>query len=196
MIKLVIFDAYGVILDGGYPQTCQLLGKKFDYDWKELYAVFYTKYFNMAAEKKITQKEAWDKAIEELGLPIERTELLKLHYGLMSLNKRVAELAQSLDVNTLLLSKNTREQFADAERLIGFQKYFKNVINTWELGLQKASEETCNYLFDKFNVKPEEIIYIDDQEQNLAVPKKLGVKTILYEDFDQFKSEFDRFMKQ
>lgn len=34
------------------------LAKKFNKNWQELYAVFYTKYFNLAAENKISEIDA------------------------------------------------------------------------------------------------------------------------------------------
>ena len=113
----------------------------------------------------------------------------------MSLNKQVAYFAKSLEMNTLLLSKNTRSQFYDAESLLHFKKYFKNVINTWEIRLPKASKETCNYIFKKFNIKSNEVIYTDDQQQNLEIPKTLGIHTILFKDFKQFKKEFNKINK-
>ena len=189
-IKLVIFDAYGVVLTGGYPPTMKYLAKKFKRNWKELYAVIYTKYFNMAAERKITQAKAWEKAVKELKLPATWQEVRMIHYSLIGLNKPIISFIKKIDTNILLLSKNTRSQFHDSNKKLGFRKYFKNVLNTWELRLPKASEKTCRYIFKKFNIKPDEVIYIDDKEQNLEAAKKLGVHTILYKNFSQFKKEF------
>ena len=67
------------------------------------------------------------------------------------------------------------------------------MINTWELGLPKASRKTINVITKRFKVKPSEIIYIDDQESNLVEARKMGIKTIFYQNFKQFKKEFDRY---
>jgi len=196
-IKLIIFDAYGVTLTGGYPDTCKFLGKKYRRDWKELYGIIYKKYFNQAAERKITQQAAWERAIKELGLPLSVKEIKKIHYDLKGLNKKVIIFLPKIDKNikVLLLSKNTRSQFADDEKNLGFRKYFKNVINTWEIGLPKASAKTIFYLSKKFKVKPEEMIFIDDQPENLVEAEKLGVMIILYKNFEQFKKDLIRNIK-
>jgi FMN phosphatase YigB (HAD superfamily) len=194
-IKLVILDAYGVTLTGGYPPTCQFLAKKFKMDWRHIYAIIYIKYFNQAAERKITQQVAWELAIKELNLPISVKEVKKIHYRLMGLNKKVIDYVQkTADPSTkiLLLSKNTRSQFADVNKKVGFRKHFKYVMNTWELNLPKASEKTIRYLAKKFRVKFSEIIYIDDQAENLTAARKLGAKTILYKNFNQFKKDFSK----
>lgn len=196
--KLVIFDAYGVTLTGGFPPTMKWLGKRFKKDWKKLFDVFYKKYFNMAAERKITQREAWERPIKELQLPIKWKDLRDKHYSFMDINKKVINLVKKLnkETNTLLLSKNTRTQFYDVNKILNFKSYFKHAINTWELNLPKASKETCRYIFRRFNVKPEEVIYIDDQKNNLTDAKKLGVHTIFYKNFTQFKKDFHKVYKR
>ena len=191
-IKLVIFDCYGAVLSKGYPDTVAVLSKRFNISEKKIFEVMYTKYFNMAARRKISQKEAWEKAIEELGLPITRKELLEIHFGLLKINKSVFEIAKQLRKKyaTLLLSKNTRSQFAETKKRFPIVwKNFDSVINTWELGLPKASGETIREICRRFKVKPAEIVFIDDQKDNLVEPKKMGVKIIFYKNFSQFKKE-------
>lgn len=194
-IKLIIFDVYGPILNGGYPQTSQVLAKKYNRNWKEIYEVLYKKYFNQAAERKITQKEAWIFAVKELKLPISWKELRKIHYDLMSINNGVVnfvllKIRKYPDIATLLLSKNTRSQLSDAKKKLNMHKSFNYVINTWELGLPKASRETMVYILGKFKLSANEVLYVDDQKENLIEAKKLGIKTILYQDLESFKKEF------
>ena len=197
-IKLIIFDAYGVCLTGGYPPTCKFFAKKFKRNWKELYSVIYTKYFNQAALKQISQENAWLKAIRELNLPISVNALKKKHYGLMGTNKSVLQLANKLKKNykILLLSKNTRSQFKDInDKFPELKKTFgKNIMNTWEYNLPKASKETVRVICKKYDVKPKEILYIDDLEQNLSAPKQMGVKTILYKNFNQVSKKLNSYL--
>ncbi|MBU0472213.1 MAG: HAD-IA family hydrolase [Nanoarchaeota archaeon] len=196
-IKLVIFDAYGVTLNEGYPNTMKFLAKKYDKDKDYLYKIFYTKYLNLAANRKITQKQAWIQSVKETNLPIDYKEVKKIHYSLMKKNAKVIKLADEIgkETNTLLLSKNTRSQLFEVNHILDFKKHFKNVINTWELGIPKASKETCEFLLKRFKVKPEEVIYIDDQESNLTDAKKIGIKTIFYQNFEQFKKDFYKIYK-
>jgi FMN phosphatase YigB (HAD superfamily) len=197
-IKLIIFDAYGVILTGGYPDTCKYLAKKFKVNWQDVYDVIYKKYCNKAAMRDITQKEAWENSVRELNLPIKWQEVRSIHYSLMGINKRVAVVAEKYrdsEIRTLLLSKNTRSQFSDVSKMLGFKKYFNDAINTWELGLPKASKKTLDYLMKRYGVKPDEIVYIDDQKENLKEAKKIGVKTIFYQSFEQFLKELNKYLK-
>jgi len=195
-IKLIIFDCYGVCLNQGYPNTSKFLAKKYGLKWQTVQKVIYNKYFNQAALKKISQNTAWQKAIKELGLPLSVEQLKRFHYGLMKTNPKILDLARKLKEHYViaLLSKNTREQFRDANRKFPVLKqvFGKNLINTWEHGLPKASEETINFLCKKFRVKPSEILYFDDQADNLKIPKLMGVQTVLYKNFSQFQRELKK----
>jgi len=88
-----------------------------------------------------------------------------------------------------LLSKNTPEQFDEALTREHIRWYFKNIINTLDLKLPKASKATMQYVLKKFKVASEEVVMIDDQDFNLSEAKKLGVHTIYYKSFLQMKRE-------
>jgi len=196
MIKLIIFDAYGVILRGGYPITSKIIASKFKLDQNKVYEILYTKYFNQAALRKITQNEAWGKAIEELQLPISVTEIKRIHFSQIGINNNVLEFARGLkkDYQILLLSKNTRSQLSDTlKKLPAVRKVFgKNIINTWEYGLPKASKETMEFISKRFNTEPKKIAYTDDQQINLDAAAKMGAKVILYKNFTQFKNSISK----
>jgi len=197
MIKLIIFDCYGLVLNEGYPNTAKALAKKYGGPWKKYYEIMYKKYFNLAAERKISQKEAWQNTVDYFQLPITWQELKDLHYHLFKINSQAIELNRELNkkgYKTLLLSKNTRSQFADTCRRFGLKKKFKNVINTWELNLPKASKKTLSVVMDKFKVKSEEVIYADDQENNLVDGRNMGMKTILVKNYQQFKKELNHYL--
>jgi FMN phosphatase YigB (HAD superfamily) len=182
----------------GYPDTAEVLAKRFNIPKGKIHKILYSKYFNQAAGRKITQKKAWQLAAKELNLPLSWQETRDLHIGLIKVNKPVFDLAKKLRKKyvTLMLSKNTRSQFfASKNKLPYVWKGFDFAINTWELNLPKASKKTILTLAKRFKVKPSEILYIDDQEDNLVEPKKLGVKTIFYQNFYQFRKELNNILK-
>ncbi|MFH2097524.1 MAG: HAD hydrolase-like protein [bacterium] len=197
-IKLLIFDGYGVVMASGYPNTCREVSKITGVSAKKIFEVMYKKYFNMAALRKISQVEAWQMTINELKLPITRQKLAKLHMDLLTVRPRDLKFVRSLRKKypTLLLSKNTRSQFTDTKKKNPIVwKSFDYIINTWELGLPKASRKTINFIAKRFKIKPSEMLYVDDQEGNLVEAKKMGVTTILYKNHSQFKRDVLKALK-
>lgn len=198
MVRLIIFDCYGLVLNEGFPNTSQVLAKRYGGKWQGYQKIMYGKYFNMAAERKISQKDAWIKTVKDCHLTMTWQELRDLHYSLMSINERVFRFNKELNkrgYQTLLLSKNTRSQFADVCKKFHLKKSFKNIINTWELGLPKASKTTLREIMRRFKVRASEIVYADDQKDNLVDAKALGIKTVFVKNFKQFKKELNKFLK-
>ena len=186
MIKLIIVDYYGSMTLGSYKETCQWLSKKYKIPYKKVYSIVYHKYFSQAALGKMSERQFALEAIKELGLKETPESIMKKHISFQVPNKPVVKLMKKLQnqgYKILILSKNTPPQFKVALRKMHTRRYFKNIINTFDLKLPKASKETMLYVFKKFKVKPQEVIYIDDQGFNLPQAKKLGVKTIYYRKF-------------
>ncbi len=202
-IKLIIIDFYGVMTKGSYKETCKWLEKKYKkrygYTFDYLYEVVYHKWFSQAAVEKISERESFAGAVRELGLDESWRELRAKHLSFQKLNKSVFNFCLKLQREgfiILLLSKNTHYQFNYALRKMKIRKYFKNIINTLDLGYSKASPQTIKLVMKRYRVKPREVIIVDDQDFNLVEPKKLGVHTVLYKNFRQMKDEFNKIINK
>jgi FMN phosphatase YigB (HAD superfamily) len=182
-IKLIIIDLYGVLTTGSYRNICGWLAKKYGLDPDYVYSIVYHKYFNRAAVGEISERASFVEALKELSMKENWREVRKRHLSYLILDRRIFRLAlnwQKQGYKILFLSKNVPSQFNDLIKRYKLKKYFKNIINTYDLGLPKASRKTIEYVLNKFKVKPKEVIFIDDQDFNLPEARKMGVKTILY----------------
>ncbi len=191
-IKLFIVDFYGVMTLGSYKNTCQYLAKKYHRNADDLYKVIYHKYFNLAVMKKIPARTFLKKALIELRLPEDPAKLAERHLTFQKLNRPVFTMCRKLQkkgTRVLLLSKNLRAEFYPLLKRMHIRRYFRNIINTYDLNLSKDSPQTIRFILKKFHVRPDEIIMTDDQDFNLVEPKKVGVHTILYKSVQQLKHE-------
>lgn len=189
--KFIIIDLYGVMSLGSYQDTCRWLCRRYGFDFTECYRIVYHKYFCQAAAKKISEGQSFALAAKELGIRESGPELRRKHLSFQKLNRPVFKLAkawQTAGYRVLLLSKNTPAQFGHTVRTFALRKYFK-IINTYNLGIDKKSPQMIKFILKRYRLSPGEIIMIDDQDFNLAYPKKIGVKTILYRNFRDFQKE-------
>lgn len=197
-IKLIIIDFYGVLTFGSYRDTCRWLSKKYKLPFNYVHKVFYYKYFMKAVVGKISERKSFELPIQELGLGVNWKDLRKKHLSFQKLNKKVFNLClkmQTKGYTICILSMNTKSQFNEILEKYKIKRYFKNVINTFDLKLPKASPKTIKFILKKFKVKPTQTLMIDDQDFNLVVAKKIGVKTILYKDFKRFNNMIEKYIK-
>lgn len=59
---------------------------------------------------------------------------------------------------------------------------FDNFFYSVELGVKKTDPATYQMLAQKLKVKPEEIVFIDDEDKNTEAASQAGLKTVLYKD--------------
>lgn len=190
--KLIIIDLYGVLTTGNYRNISGWLAMKYNLDPDYVYNIVYHKYFNQAALGKISERESFVRALKELNMKEDWRKIRKKHLSYLVLDKKVFNLAlkwQKQGYQILFLSKNVPSQFRDLLNRYQLKKYFKYIINTYDLGLPKASKKTMIHVLNKFKVKPKEVIYIDDQDFNLSEAKRMGAKTILYKGVNDLRKK-------
>lgn len=190
-IKLIIIDLYGVMSFGSYKDTCLWLAKKYGFNYEKCYKIVYHKYFCRAVAREISERESFALTAKELRLEESGAELLAKHLSFQTLNKEVFRLAQALKkqgYKILLLSKNTPGQFRYIINKFKLKEYFK-VINPYYLKFDKQSPKMIRYILKKYNLKPAQVIMADDQDFNLAYPRKIGVRAILYKNFTDFSRQ-------
>lgn len=194
-IKLIIADFNGVLAYGNYHTLAGWLAKKFHRKEKEIYKILYHKWFNLAAEGKITEKVFFEKALAELGFPLNWKDVRKKYLSAVIPNKPLINylfMLQKQGFKVLILSKNIPSQFNEGIERCGIKKYFKDRINTYNLNLPKASKKTMLYVLKKYGISPGEAVFIDDQDFNLVEAKKLGINTYVYKNLPQLKNSFQR----
>jgi epoxide hydrolase-like predicted phosphatase len=75
----------------------------------------------------------------------------------------------------------------------GIYEKFDKVFKSCEEGIAKFEGPTAfQYLLEKINAKPSECIYIDDLEKNVGIATRLGMKGIVYKDFEKLTEELNK----
>ncbi|MFH0829462.1 MAG: HAD-IA family hydrolase [Candidatus Kerfeldbacteria bacterium] len=196
-IKLVLWDFNGVVVNGDHAILSRHFGRIHGTPWQKVYAILYTKYLNLYAMNRITDREAWEGPIRELGWKQDWQKMKWWYLNRQRLQKTVIAYVQTLrrrGYACAVISKNITTWFAYLRKRLGFEKYFDGVVETQSLNLPKSSPQTVRYLCKRFKVKPNEIVYIDDQAANLKAPKQMGVNTILYRNLTQCRRELTKLL--
>ena len=78
------------------------------------------------------------------------------------------------------------------EKVFNIYHLFDVVVSSYNLKISKPNPEIFYHTLEKLNVKPEEAIFIDDREINTEAAKALGITSILFKDFKQFKKDLTK----
>ena len=88
------------------------------------------------------------------------------------------------------ISKGFAENYKNVPRLAELFSLFDGLIFSGPIGFVKPSKEIFNYLLEKYNLKADECVFIDDNKNNIEGANKAGINAILFDgDANKLKSQ-------
>jgi epoxide hydrolase-like predicted phosphatase len=191
-IKTIIFDLGGVYLTRGmWLFREKYLVKKFDVKDEDVVNVMIKKYYGPYFSGEISEKEYWTKVLKDLRINSNWKVLRKILLEYFEPNEKMPELVTELKKNYRigLLSDQTKEWWPHLDKTYDIKNHFDFTIISSDTGFHKPQPEIYTIALKEAGCKPEECLYIDDLEDNLAPAKELGMHTIVYKDTSKLRKE-------
>lgn len=181
MIRAVIFDWGGVMSPAGTPdEAAQNFAGKIGLDQAEA-----ARLLSLGAHKlkrgEISEEEFWNLIAAEHGSSIDQThrniwvdpdkfkptpEMSRLVEDVKASGRKVAVLS------------NTFPASAEAIRVRGWYEPFDVVLLSSDEGMAKPDEDFYVLALKRLNIKPEEALFIDDQQRCLNPAEGMGVTCV------------------
>lgn len=123
----------------------------------------------------------WDKSVDEL-----------LDYWFSYENKLDGEIIDALQkirkkgIKVYLASDHSKFRANDLWEHVGLQKYFDGHFFSCNLGATKDNPDFYKKVLKELQLKPDEILFFDDEEENVEVAKKVGLNAKFFQSVNQF----------
>jgi putative hydrolase of the HAD superfamily len=185
MIKAIIFDWGGVLAPSERKTGIARLSKNFHFD-QEAFDVYFRDH-----EDDFCHTQGYEpfyaKAEEMFKIPVA-----SIYRALFAtLPDEVYDIAKNLSqkYDVYILSNQLKPK-ADFIRQHFDISFFADVFFSNELGMKKPNEDIFHYVLDKIGFKPEEVVFVDDNPNNIATASSLGIHAIRFVKLNQMKKEF------
>jgi len=186
MVKAIIFDCFGVLAEDGWTPfkkkyiegnekvalAVQLLGKEVD-SGKRSFEDMIRETAHLVNVPEAVVRTAVERQVPNEVLFDYIKSHLKPKYKIGMLSNA------SYDVLHLLFSKEQVE-LLDAHVL------------SYEVGLVKPDSKMYETVAERLGVTPKECVMVDDQSRHCAGALSVGMRAILYENFEQFQIEIQK----
>jgi len=184
VIKAVVFDFFGVISSDEY---WQFVGVE-----KGQPTTFrdFTDEVNLG-------KIDWQNFLQKIADAKHTTlETVKKVYDSEQLNPQIISLIDRLHTThkTGLLTNAHHEYIARVIEAAHPDSLFDSIVISSEVGVIKPDPRIYEIMIDRLGVKPEEIIYIDDQSRQVEGAEAVGIKAILYQNYQQLIEELNKLL--
>lgn len=188
MLKNIIFDLGGVIINIDYSLTIRAFKKLGVENFDELYSqAQQVKLFDQFETGRISPREFRDKIKKLMPPKISDYEIDKAwcamllnfpHERLIFLDKL------RKDYRLFLLSNTNKIHISEVNKMLKseghwnlWKKFFDKKYYSHEAGMRKPDKKFFNLILKENHLKAQETLFIDDSVQNLSGASALGIKT-------------------
>jgi 2-haloacid dehalogenase len=194
-IRAVVFDLGGVLVDWNpryvfhdqyfksEEERQYFFEKVCTAEWNENQDAGYS--IEKATEEKIAEFPSWEKAIRDYYgkwkhmLKDEIANTVKIFKALRK-NSRIKLYA---------LTNWSAETFPVALNKFDFLHEFDGILVSGTEKTRKPFPAFYKILLDRYNLKPEETLFIDDSRRNVLAAKELGINTIHFNSPEELEEE-------
>ncbi|MGD0329980.1 MAG: NIF family HAD-type phosphatase [Nitrososphaeria archaeon] len=198
-IKAIIFDLGGVYFADGTAKAVRRFEEILHVPKSKLEKIFGG--HSLGGDYrlgKIDEKKFWEAAKGELHTDNKTIGYLNeiwnssytRNWGMKTLIRKLRKCYK-----VAVLSDNTKERVEYLNRKYNLDKEFDCYVYSFEHGMLKPNKRLLKILFQKLNVKDDEVIIVDNSTVNVEFFRKFGVQTILFKSVGQVKRELSNLLK-
>jgi putative hydrolase of the HAD superfamily len=185
MIKAVFFDFDGVLTTNSSATTfaCAQLAERTGLEYDRLLSCYWDQGADLLLGRK-SFADIWPAFCKCVGQDID-IALLRPIFKATPMNAPMFELAKRIRSNEVkigIITDNDKERFDTLIELFHLRALFDCLIVSSETGKMKDEPEPFEQALSRMHIKPEEMVFIDNQEKNLEIPSKMGIHTLFYDD--------------
>ncbi len=177
-IKAIAFDFWGVFAEMNPPM----------YEYMKQHNILLEKYSEKIHElivaydlNNLTEQQFLKECSKIIGLEIPYP-LCRYIYHEDVLNENLIAVVKKLKerFKIALLSNNNKEYCEEYLFRPGLDKFFDIMVISYQVGYRKPAPEIYQILIKKLNLRPEEILFVDDDPTKLPAAEAQGIKTLVY----------------
>lgn len=194
MIRAILFDFGGVLASEGFRDGLREIGRKNNLDPDAFFEtatklVFETGY--VTGECK--EREYWMALRKKTGIKGDDASLRRELMERFSLDRDLLRFVDRLRLEgytTGILSDQTNwlDEINEREDIFS---HFDYVFNSYHLHKSKRDPSIFTYVADKLGLRPEEILFVDDNEGNIKRAIAAGMKGYLYTGREEFLKDWE-----
>ena len=194
MIKICFFDLGGVVIDTGFETVFQHYQQQRAWNVEKLRAKIFSDKYELLLAGQLSLAEFIEWIAGEVDLTKEQLEEFADDYYYSGQVKEevrniIINLKQNCKVGLITNDIGYLQQKLD---YLGVEGLFDRVINSFTIGHCKPSLEFYQAVVDQLAVKPEEILFVDDDQHSLQVADQLGISVLDFKGPVQLQAELKK----
>jgi putative hydrolase of the HAD superfamily len=188
-VRLIVFDMGHVFVDFDWQVVCQGICNRAGFP-RENFKEVLAHVGGLGYENGKISTEGFLAALnEKLGSDITLAEFDGLWNATFVENTEMADLMQHLGKERplYLLSNTNENHYGFLQRTYNVARHFQELILSYEVGSSKPDRRIYEEVLARSGLTPQECVFIDDLEQNVAAASALGMHAVRFIGIDDLK---------
>lgn len=201
-IKNILFDLGNTLIFYDYSYFYEGLGKI----EKKLNVAKLRKYIkdndlgNKLCKGKITIKDFFKKLKRKFNLKVSFEDFVYLYSDIFWVNNKMKNFLEKINAlkqfRLFLISNTDSTHMNFILKNFPFVKIFKYRILSYKVGMIKPQKKIFLYTLQKYRLKRQETLLIDDLLENVRAAEEIGIKAIRYKTYEKFLKQFTRIVRK
>lgn len=193
MIKFVIFDIGGVIVDFGERQYYRYLSEKHGIPFKKVANTF-DPLITKAEYGRLSQHDLLSSASRALKIPVSGLEWNEAFRKFAKKDGKVIEIMKSLreKYRVSLLSNVEISRYLSVVVTLHHKRFYDHVFASCYIGMRKPEKRIYLYVVKRLKAKPEECMFIDNMVENVVGARRAGLHSIVFKNAAQLRADLKK----
>lgn len=184
-MKAVFFDFDGVLTTDatGSASICRYIAAETGLDLKTFEKAYY-KYNDDLLYGRTTHRDIWNKLCDDLNTYIDITVLSQSFINTPIDNYMISIVRQSKEKNyiTGMITDNKKDRMDEIVHYYHWDNLFDTLTVSADIGSGKDHEQIFLSALQSLSLEPNECVFIDNQQKNLIIPRKMGMHVVFFDD--------------
>ena len=199
-IKVVFMDIGGVLLTNGWDhESREKASKVFDFDFTEM-NILHNFIYNVFEIGSISLDEYLDTVLFHQPRNFSKADFKQFMFKESVELPKMLEWSKSwkkqIDLPVFALSNENKELNDYRIKTFNLHDLFDGFFSSCYLKMRKPDPGIYKTAMEIAQVKPDECLYFDDRPMLVHAAKKLGMNTILHENFETSKNILENFIRK
>jgi putative hydrolase of the HAD superfamily len=198
MLRAVLFDFGGVLAEEGFREGLKAIAKKKGLDLQDFYKISADLVYQTGYTiGRCDEHSYWTAVRRKTGVKGDdqefREEILK-KFKLRREMTAIVRQIESFGLIVAILSDQTN-WLDELDQRTPFHHHFDYVFNSYHLGKTKRDPSIFRDVCNLLGVRPEEMLFVDDNLENVKRAKSQGLSAIHFRGAREFQREIKKFFK-
>ena len=181
-IRAIVFDLGGVLFTEGKSVAVAQLAREHGYNPELVNQILYSPKSLELRKGLIADHEFWSWAQKQLPTHYDAALMKDVWYHSYILDEDIFELIKNLrgKYRIIAFSGNIKSRIDFLEERYSFRRLFDQEVYSFDHHVTKPEKKFVEVMVREARCKPEEIVYIDDNDQFTEPARDMGVRVLIY----------------